>query len=376
MWTQSHSVIWRIAQQPRRYDFFQAVRLVESAISHDDSHKESMTPKSWRHAALRFRTQTGFSSCSYDIEDINIPINLDGPAEMTVAFFGLTGTDAPLPYFFTEKIIDEEAEHGEICALREFLDMFNHRLLHLKYDVRAWLRPGYLPQGSGEDALRNTVFLLIGLAPKAMRNRLLCNDQILFRYTGLLHGGYRSLHGLEVLLSDYFSHSIYCQPLTGYWRHLEEEHTTRIGSTGHNQTLGRRTILGQRMWDQETKFTIRIEVMDWEMFTDFLPTKDGQAYQYLTELVAFYLMGCPLYDVIIRLRSDAIPENHTQNRLGWNSILAGTNKRNTHIEIRYCSHMSPSLRPDDLHKGLDPDFANERASSERATTGTGETGYG
>ena len=63
-----------------------------------------------------------------------VPVSAPLPPEMTVAFHGLTGPQGVLPQHYTALLI--ERVRGKDFALRDFLDMFNHRALSHFY--RAW----------------------------------------------------------------------------------------------------------------------------------------------------------------------------------------------------------------------------------------------
>src|SRR6202040_296448 len=62
----------------------------------------------------------------------------DAPPLMTVTFMGLTGPSGILPRHYTEMLIrlDRESRTAERYILRNWLDLFNHRLVSLFY--RAW----------------------------------------------------------------------------------------------------------------------------------------------------------------------------------------------------------------------------------------------
>ncbi len=56
------------------------------------------------------------------------------PPELRVAFYGLFGPSGALPHHYTQLIVDRCRNRD--YALRDFLDMFNHRLLSFFY--RGW----------------------------------------------------------------------------------------------------------------------------------------------------------------------------------------------------------------------------------------------
>src|SRR4029077_1035792 len=98
---------------------------------------------------------------------------------MTVAFMGLTGPSGMLPRHYTELLIrlEKEEKGPERCALRDWFDLFNHRIISLFY--RAWEKYRfYIPYERKEyslgepDAFTRALLSLIGLGTPRLRDRL------------------------------------------------------------------------------------------------------------------------------------------------------------------------------------------------------------
>ena len=69
-----------------------------------------------------------------EIQELTLPPDDDSPATMKVNFMGLSSPQGVLPTPYTELIIERTQKKDN--ALRDFLDLFNHRLISFFY--RAW----------------------------------------------------------------------------------------------------------------------------------------------------------------------------------------------------------------------------------------------
>ena len=327
----SADLVEQIRANVRRYDFYQAVSILESLDEHSDQNGKA---DSSAYSAIRFRTSVGFSFNHAEIDRLEYSKKSRQPYELTVNFFGLTGDRGPLPDFYIQEILDQEAGYPGESAIRAFLDTFNHHLLQLKYDVRARMRPEFQLEGQTDDALRANLNALIGLALPEMLNSSQLSNGSLLRYAGLLHGPRRSLAGLEAMLSDYFEVNVECQALTGCWYEIDEEDLSRLGADPANCRLGETAVLGRRCWDQQGRFTVQLTVADWFEFSRFLPGDEKSEHTSLVELIAFYVnLECE-YDLVIRLPSDQVPKSPLPQRLGWNSFLNRTFEQSEFVEAK------------------------------------------
>ena len=124
---------------------------------------------------------------------------------MTVAFMGLTGPSGVLPLFYT-KLLMERRKAGD-RTLAAFLDLLNHRLISLFY--RAWEKYHVIvPYERGEDdRFSRSLFHLIGLGTRGLRDRHDFPDEALLFYAGHFARRRRPAVVLEDVLRDAFGHA-------------------------------------------------------------------------------------------------------------------------------------------------------------------------
>ena len=119
-----------------RFRFFQAVRLLGRVYPGRQPVGRDASPTD---EAVRFRSRATLEFPASDIQEISPP--QDGsPAQMLVNFMGLTGPSGALPQHYTELVLERMRVKDH--ALRDFLDLFNHRMLSLFY--RAWEKYRFL----------------------------------------------------------------------------------------------------------------------------------------------------------------------------------------------------------------------------------------
>lgn len=326
------SVAERLEEEPYRFDFYQAVSLIERM--RPDALSVGAGVDAAREA-VRFSSSAGLDFPPSDVAEVEAPPPAEprAPWRMRVAFLGLGGIQGPLPRAFTERLLTRRSRN---YALREFLDIFHHRLVALMYRVRRKQRIGLDGRPPVESAAAPILASIAGLGTPAAQNRLRVPDRALLRYAALLAQRPRSALGLERLLSSYFNVPVHVRQFVGRWRALEADDVTRIGVRGQAQVLGQSAVLGSRVWDQQSRVALVVGPMDFERFVDFLPTEPpvqprGTAIQPLRDLARLYLGPETEFDVHLVLRARQTPaaalERTNPPMLGWTSWLATTQPR-------------------------------------------------
>lgn len=303
-----------------RFDFFQAVNLLEMLHTSEVSVGEGAEPG---REAVRFRSAVGLDFPASDVADVSPSVRADKPADMTVNFMGLAGCLGPLHMPSTELILERASQKD--TAFKDFLDIFNHRLVSLLYRIRKLHRIGLEFKTPGEDRFSEYLYSVIGLGTRGLRGRMQVRDRSLLSYAGLVGQQPRSIVGLEFILSDYFQVKVEGHQFRGQWDKLEQEQWTTIGTDGQNQRLGRdaAVVLGTRVWNQQGQFQIHLGPLTLEQFLDFLPV--GWGFGPLCDLTRFYAGDEFEFVFRLTLKAEEIPESRLSAtegpRLGWTSWL-------------------------------------------------------
>jgi type VI secretion system protein ImpH len=333
------------------FDFFQAVRLLELRVAPARSVGGATPPGL---EPVRFKGLTSLSFPPSSIHELERG-SAERPPRLTVTFFGLLGVVGALPRHYTELILRHEKEHKgeEVKALREWFDLFNHRLVSLFY--RAWKKYRFwLPFERREgtalepDAYTRCLTSLVGLGAAGLRDRLVArtrvtaygqtprelarvDDRAVIYYGGLFAHQIHNALSLEAMLEDYFRLPVEVRQFQPQWLHLENDNRSHLGEAGCNNLLGTNTVAGQRVLDVQGRIGIRLGPMTYEQFAEFLPdrsaTPRGKACYRLGYLQRLYVGQEFEVDLQLVLRADEAPECQLPEstadgpQLGWNTWL-------------------------------------------------------
>ncbi len=354
-----------LEQSPYKFEFFQAVRVLMRLFVDRDPVGRQHLPK---NEVVRFRAHQSTGFPASQLQSADFDTGPGRPVELTVNSMGMTGPVGALPQWYTEMVVDRlegRLPRGTKLTqvnravsdktLRDFLDLFNHRLTSLFYRAwekyRFWMRHEVVVQQeasarqAGEakhrgfviderpalDRFSQTLLDVTGNGPPALRyhthirNTLeprheIADETIRF-YAGLFAQTHRSAAGLEAMLSDYFQVPVEVMQFHGQWLVLDETERTKVGQ--QNRLLGRDTVVGRRVWDVQSKFRIKLGPLNYRQFQRFTPVGDG--YAPLTQMTRLYA-GCEFdFDVELTLRKEEVPRcqigqsGGVRAALGWNT---------------------------------------------------------
>jgi type VI secretion system protein ImpH len=249
----------------------------------------------------------------------------DVPQEMEVGFMGLTGPTGVLPQHYTEMLMDRKYVFRDTAA-HAFFDLFNHRVVSLFY--AAWQKyrfyVGY-EQGAREGFTRHILDMLATSRPNLQGDTALEREagmpkerpvtpQALAFFAGAL--GKRPVPSsvLESLVSTYFGVKVKLEQFVGQWIDTtsDESDTT----SGKDFALGVSTMLGQRIWDQQTKIRLRIGPLNYEQFREFQPgQKATLALRQLVETCVGQSLNCDV-TLILDRRAASDPDTPMPMSLG------------------------------------------------------------
>jgi type VI secretion system protein ImpH len=311
-WERAASLREWLLNEPYRFEFYQAVRLLEglrprALVSGGTEGAEQ--------DAVRFRSRVSLSFPASEIHDLD---STAAVPRLTVNFLGLGGALGPLPAPYTEMILEAKARKDHSAA--DFLDIFNHRLVTMFYRVRKAHDPALTARPPHEGSFAEHLFALIGLAPPPARSTLGFPAQRLLSYSGMLARQPRTAVGLEAILADHFGVHVRVHQFVGHWRHIDPSQWTKLARRGKNHELGAGAVLGTRAWDQAGRIAIRIGPLSLDSFRQLLP---GSArYAEMSRLTSFYLGIEHSAEAHLLLQRDQVPPARLgQTQLGFTSWL-------------------------------------------------------
>lgn len=311
-------VIQRLFRDARPFSFFQAVRLLERLYPERTRPGLAEDP---RLEAVRFSSRARLDFPAGDVARAVPARSPEDPAELTVDVLGLAGARGPLPLWLTELMIDRADERD--FALRDFLDVFNHRLVSLLFRARRKYRPQLTVEPPSNTPVGRSLFSFLGLGNPALRDRLDVSDRSVLPYTGLVPPGPRSQVGLKRLLEGVLEVPVEVLPFQGRWYGLASHQWTRIGPSGQNQILGRNAVLGRRVWDRQSGIKLRVGPVGFKDFLSLIPI--GTKFAALRSLSRFYVRDEKDFTLNLVLRGREMPRlrlgTAAESRLGWDARL-------------------------------------------------------
>lgn len=291
-------------------DFFGVLRMIEATHPGFPRIGQAHHPD---HEPIRFRQPASLAFATRTMEPLE---RKNGRLTLGVNFLGLLGPNGPLPAHLTEFVRDRQ-RNAHDGTLAGFLDIFHQRMLSLFY--RAWSlcdkacdldRPQSArfssffgsffgdenPTGSGHDCL-----------PPHAR----------LYYCGQLGRQTRGADGLEAILADFFEVATTVEPLVGHWLEIPPACRTGLGFPVENAILGETAVLGETIWDVQSRFCIHIGPVGYKRFTDFLP--GSRSAGRLIDWVRHYTLGEYQWTLHLTLKKEEVPPATLggSSRLGW-----------------------------------------------------------
>jgi type VI secretion system protein ImpH len=302
------------------FEFFQAVRLL--TLLREPREAGSAGPSA---NIVRFRAHNSLNFPASAIANLE-PAN-GGPPAMEVNFLGMTGPRGALPVAYTEIAVDQECFGDRSFA--DFLDIFNHRLIELFFQV--WRKHHFVvgyelsqrTKGPNDD-FTSSLFDLIGMGTSGLRGRMAIKDLGLLRYAGLFAERPHSAEALRSFLSDYFGVRVEVEQFVGKWHALEPEEACELGTGDATSQLGGGAVAGDAVWNRESLVRIVLGPLTAEQFRNFLPDSPGFAEG--VSLIRWFLGSTLDFEIQPTLRRDQVPpcrlgDESSATRLGWSAWL-------------------------------------------------------
>jgi type VI secretion system protein ImpH len=310
----------KLFEEPYRFEFFQAVRMLERAFPERKPVGGTALP---HEEVVRFRSRIAMDFPASEVHEIvqsSDERTGEERIEAIVNFMGMAGVSGVLPTHYTELVLDR-VRHRD-TSLWAFLDIFTHRAVSMFH--RAWAKYRF-PVGyeRGDDAFTSYLFDFAGLGTAGLRGRSNIDDEALLPYVGLIAQKPHSSNAVENIIADFFGVKAKIVQFFGQWLPLGPDDVTLLGK--QNAVLGSNSITGTNVWDQQSKFRVKLGPLTFQQFQAFLP--NGSARKPFLSIVKL-IAGIEFdNDVQLRLLGKQVPSTILTTRaarkpmLGWTSFL-------------------------------------------------------
>jgi type VI secretion system protein ImpH len=301
--TPARELLSLLEREAPRFSFFQSLLLLERLFK-KAPRLGAEGPAS--QEPVRIRPSMALSCPPADLESVEVS-GEGARVEITTTFLGLYGVDGPLPNAYLEHIAAIADEPGG-RRVRDFLDLFHHRLYSLLY--RAWKKPRPTAGEEGLDPLHDRA-----LAPAGFSNLLGLGGA---RRPRLAEARLRVLrprtaHGLEALLRQRLGYDCPVDSLRARWAVVPDDQRCRLGT--QNAELGCSLLVGARANDRN-KIQVRVAASSYAMFENLMP--EGSDRRELDDALGGYLRDPIDYDVQVTLPAEQVPPW----RLGYRGRVA------------------------------------------------------
>lgn len=310
------SLIAQLEQAPFSFDFFQAVRLIESWRRDLPRVGFSRTPG---QDAVRFCQNPSLAFAPSTLESFQRDGAQIAP-KLYLHFMGLFGPNSPLPLHITEYAHERQLNFGD-RTLTAFFNVFHHRMVSLFY--RAWADNQKAADLDRPESQHYAAFIgsFFGIGMKALQARDEVPDWAKLFFSGRLAYQTRNAEGLESILAAFFQIKTEVQTFIGRWINLPPECVCKLGDSPGSGSLGLTTIVGSRFWECQLSFRVHMGPMKLADYERMLPS--GGSFKRLRAWVLNYCGEHFSWDVQMVLEAAEVPEVSLgrAGRLGWTTWL-------------------------------------------------------
>lgn len=348
------SVIERLFAQPYRFQFFQAVRMLELWLKRNGlPHDQAVA------SFLRFQNSLSLNFPASQLEAMAPEpreIGRDSAAlgealrngelkyiRITPAFMGFLGTAGALPAHYTERVA-AHALYDKDDGPRAFLDTFSNRALALFYESWRKYRLELKYQIDGKDEFLPLLLSLAGMHNPSLRRRLSDGgdgvlDESIGYFATAMSQKPASAVQIARVLSEYFCKQVRAEQFIGCWYDVPEGQQTMLGMA--NAALGSGAMAGARVWQRDLRMRLVIGPLDLEGYESFLP--GGKAAHALESMLTMFTGLSLEYEVQLVLRAEDVQgarldDDRIGGRLGWDSFLVTEAQRQDRSDVCYEIH--------------------------------------
>lgn len=310
------TLLEQLARHPWRFGFYQAVRRLNCAFPDKALTGQSGKPS---EDPVRFGQTPHTSFAPSTLSKLEYRQGGRAPW-LTQNFLGVFGPNGPLPLHITEYARDRKRHHQD-DTFANFADLFHHRIVSLFYRAWSQAQPTVQRDRPGEDRFAVYLGSLVGLGMPALQDADAMPHDAKLHFAAHLGSLPRHTEGLTAMLSGILGVPVRIVEFVAHWLRIPQRDRFVLGTRHDIGRLGESCVIGERVWQRQDKFQVRLGPMNLEQYERFLPT--GSSFRALVDAVWNYLGSEWLWEVNLRLegRQKPVVCLGKQGALGWTTWL-------------------------------------------------------
>jgi type VI secretion system protein ImpH len=257
-------LITQLKQDPFQFGLFQAASLLER-IAQGRGQTTHWGPSDH---PVRFKSDITLGFPAGDIQSIRPDDS--GSYQVYTSLMCLAGSRGPLPLVFTEMLLTSRRnkDHAPV----DFMDVFNHRLLHLLFQAK---QKYHLSLGARHLADMPLLRFIDASASLGFREKKdLGEEAIWLKHAALMGSAPRSMGSLLAMLHDRLGIRFEAQQFFGEWLRIDPSEQASLGSAASNRSaaqLGVNATLGVRAWHQGAAILLQAKNLSPQAYQKLLP---------------------------------------------------------------------------------------------------------
>ena len=257
-------LITQLKQDPFQFGLFQAASLLERiALGQGDT-------ASWGPSdhPVRFKSDITLGFPAGDIQSIRPEDS--GSYQVYTSLMCLAGSRGPLPLVFTEMLL--ASRRNKDHAPVDFMDVFNHRLLHLLFQAK---QKYHLSLGARHLADMPLLRFVDASASLGFKEKKAVNEEAIWlQHAALMGAAPRSMSSLLAMLQDRLGIRFEAQQFFGEWLLIDPSEQASLGRGLKNKSaaqLGVNATLVIRAWHQGAGILLQAKNLTPQAYQKLLP---------------------------------------------------------------------------------------------------------
>lgn len=306
-------VIETLLEQPHRFEFFQAVRLLQLHLR----QQEQINANDVLNEHLSFASTLSLSFPKSEIESLE---KSESKYLLIPTMVGLTGNLGALPLVYSQKLVSNSwaKKSGSLA----FLNLFNNRLISLFYQASIKHNLPLQAELNQHKSYLHCIHALEGYVPykKDTNNDLL--NQSMAEFAGLIQGQVLNVESIQQILRSFLNQTVQVHQFIESWFSIPVEQRSHLSAKGGLQ-LGVNSFCGERVKQIDAKIKLEIGPLDYDAYRSLLPS--GQVYPRLKSLLQRICNPTLMIEMVLVLDKEKINpiqlDQKTETGLGGGAFL-------------------------------------------------------